>query len=341
MTKRPGVLICGGRRVESTIRVVGRGYEKIGYDVAYLPTRDYDRPSPTSKFSPIENLEDALVGKIRSVGADLVVWVMCKSDYPAGLIPHLRDAVPHTRWGFHSFDDPFAVDTGEFERARDFDFAITCCESSIADYATLGVPAVCLYPPYDEDLQTNATPERDTADMSFIATNLYPPARFAKSLYCRADIVRAVAPLGDLALYGPWEKRYNWGGEFGVPELKGQWRGALRFEQLAAVYKSSRINLNSHVRPDGYLYLNERFTNVLGCGGFMLVDAVAGLESLQDGGEAFVIYRSLEDLQEKVRYFLAHETERRAIADRGLALARGMFSNTLFAERAARYAAAL
>jgi hypothetical protein len=77
--------------------------------------------------------------------------------------------------------------------------------------------------------------------------------------------------------------------------LKSQWRGALRFEQLASVYKASRINLNSHVRPDGLLYINERFTNVLGCGAFMLVDNVAGLSEMREAGEAFDIYDSLED----------------------------------------------
>ncbi len=98
--------------------------------------------------------------------------------------------------------------------------------------------------------------------------------------------------------------------------MKSQWRGALRFEQLASVYKASRINLNSHVRPDGLLYMNERFTNVLGCGAFMLVDNVAGLSEMQEAGEAFDIYDSLEDPGEKVRFFLRNEWERVAVAAR-------------------------
>ncbi len=329
-----GVVICGGRRVESTIAVVGRGFEREGHDVAYLPTRDYSKPSPQAKFSAPDDIEEKLLAAVKSVDAKLIVWLMCKADYTPGLIARMRDRLPGVRWAYHSFDDPFIVDTGEFRVAAEFDFAITCCEGSIADYAGIDTPAICLYPPFDEDMQTNApVKETELCDMSFIATNMYPPARFPRSYRSRADIVRALEPVGKLSLFGPWENRYNWGGEHGAPELKHLWRGALRFEQLAPIYKASRINLNSHVRPDGYLYLNERFTNVLGSGGFMMVDRVNGIEELQADGKAFEIYDDIGDLVEKCRFYLANEEARLKIAAQGLALARQRFSNTIFARR--------
>lgn len=335
-----GVVICGGQRVESTTELVGRGFRKLGYRVAHLPTRDYTRPAPPSVYSAIENIEDRLVEAVRSVDAELVIWIMCKVDYKPGLIPSLRDRLPDVRWAFHSFDDPFTVTNGEFKRSLEFDFAITCCVGSLDDYARIGVPAVCLYPPFDEEQQT-AIPANEAArcDFSFIATNLYPPAKFPRSFFCRADIVRAVDPLGQLAIYGPWDTRYGWGGDYGVPELKEKWRGKLRFHQLAPVYKASRINLNSHVRPDGYLYLNERFTNVLGSGAFMLVDPVNGIDELQPKeGKAFDTYASLDELKEKVAFYLANDTARLAVAARGLELARRRFTNTAFAEEAMRFA---
>jgi glycosyltransferase involved in cell wall biosynthesis len=156
--------------------------------------------------------------------------------------------------------------------------------------------------------------------------------------YSRADLVRAVAPLGSLKIFGPWEKKYGWGGEYGVPELRDKWCKRLKYEELPSAFKSSTINLNSHVCPSGYLYLNERFTTVLGSGGFMLTDRVRGIEELLEEQPGFVVYDDLEDLKDKVRFYLRNDTPRRAITRAGLALAKSRFTNKLFAENLIAFA---
>ncbi|MBY6241528.1 glycosyltransferase [Methylosinus sp. Sm6] len=342
LLKTNGVVICGGRRVESTIAVVGKGFERIGVKAAYVPTRDYSRPSSAAKYSPFPDIEDRILEAVQQVDAKIVVWVMCKRDYEPGLIRRIKEKNGDIKFAFHSFDDPFVIEFGEHLVSSDFDFAITCCEDSIADYAAIGVPAVVLYPPFDEDTHTNAArSDAFDCDMSFIATNMYPPSRFRFSLYCRSDIVRRVAPLGDVKLFGPWDKRLAWGGEFGVPEMRDNWRGALRYEELPSAYKSSRINLNSHVRPDGRLYLNERFSTVLGSGGFLMTDSVNGLLELETECGGFVVYHSLEDLEDKCRFYLSNETERRSVIERGLAYATAHFSNKVFAEKILSFARAI
>ena len=51
--------------------------------------------------------------------------------------------------------------------------------------------------------------------------------------------------------------------------------------------------------------------------GFLITNYQAELYDLFTPGEDLVVYESLEDLVEKVQYYLGHEEERKQIAMRG------------------------
>lgn len=321
--------------------MIGRGFQRVGWSVAYVPSRDYNNTSAGS-FGPYGDIKDRILTAVDGVSAEMLIWVACKQDYPSGLCAELRALRPELRLLYHSYDDPFIIGTDYYKSSSEFDAAVTCCEGSIVDYRELGIPAVCLYPPFDSDIHTKAALDTNAlCDLSFIATNLYPPEQYAHSQFNRADIVRAVRHLGELSLYGPWAKRFGWGGPYGVPELQDRWKGELCFARLAGVYKASRVNLNSHVRPDGSMYLNERFTNVLGSRAFMLVDNVNGLEALERESGGFVIYNDLKDLVSKAEFYLKNDRARAKVADAGLRLAEARFSNSIFAATLIRFVAGL
>ncbi|MEO1291293.1 MAG: glycosyltransferase [Pseudomonadota bacterium] len=239
---------------------------------------------------------------------------------------------------YHTFDDPFEADRTGNPLAADFDYAITCCEGSLQHYARMGTPAICLYPPYDEEIHGNAHPEEEfDCDFSLVATNLYPKSRFPKVLVERSQLARLMVGMGSARFYGPWDKRHGWGGEFGVPDLKSHWHGFLKFDRLAALFVSTKINVNTHVRPDGYRYLNERTCLLLGAGAFMMCDRVAGLEEWSDNERRFVLFSSLDEFVEKARYYLDRPKERAEIAARGQAFAEDRFSSTAFARDLCRF----
>ncbi len=78
--------------------------------------------------------------------------------------------------------------------------------------------------------------------------------------------------------------------------------------QAADCYADSQVTLNVSLNGD----LNLRVFEVLGAGGFLLTDALApesGLELLFKPGEHLDVYRTPEELVEKVRYYLAHPEE--------------------------------
>ena len=56
---------------------------------------------------------------------------------------------------------------------------------------------------------------------------------------------------------------------------------------------------------------------VLGCGGFLITNYQTEIAEYCSPGEDLVIYESMDDLEDKVGYYLAHEDERRKIAETG------------------------
>jgi spore maturation protein CgeB len=81
------------------------------------------------------------------------------------------------------------------------------------------------------------------------------------------------------------------------------------------VFNAARIILNTH-HPQDIHGLNLRTFEAAGCGAFQLVDWKADLERFFEPDREIVAFRSLLELRERARYYLAHSEERRRIAER-------------------------
>lgn len=309
----PRVLVTGGRKLAQAAWCIARGFQRVGCSVVYLASRNKE-----SKCDPLDNVFDVFGDLVRDFQPDVLFWTMCKRDCPEGLIPHLKALRPGLRTVYHSFDDPAAIETDNPQEPAWFEYAVTCCEGSMPWYERQGVKAICLYPPADHDLHGAAAPvEAERCDFSFAATTMYPKDKWPV-LADRAEIARTVAPFGKLRLYGTWgEKRADWGSEHGPQELANCFAGWRQYEQMPAVYASAAINLNSHVRPDGYRYLNERVITCMGSGGFMLCDRVNGIEEMFRPGEEILTWGDRLELEEKARWWLAHPRDRATVAAAG------------------------
>lgn len=82
------------------------------------------------------------------------------------------------------------------------------------------------------------------------------------------------------------------------------------------VFKLSKINLNITLKSiiDG---LPLRIFDIMGAGGFLITNYQRCIEDCFDIGKEIVVYHSLEDLKNKILYYLAHEDERKQIAFNG------------------------
>lgn len=121
-------------------------------------------------------------------------------------------------------------------------------------------------------------------------------------------------------LYGGWLRKRN---RFRA-DLRAHVRGkGLWGDALVRLYHTSKIVLNiSAWDPQEYSGLNLRVFDVPATGAFLLTDYSAELETYYTIGEEIVCFRDIDDLRDKLRYYLTHDNERRAIAARGLARAR-------------------
>lgn len=127
--------------------------------------------------------------------------------------------------------------------------------------------------------------------------------------YFRAEILESLSDL-DLRIWGSVPRFYD------GPLRRFCTGNAVYMRDKAACFTAAKIVINT-LHPMEFGGLNARVFEVAGCGGFQLIthsDAVARHFEPRKEIETF---RDLNELREKVRYYLDHESERRAIAEAG------------------------
>lgn len=94
------------------------------------------------------------------------------------------------------------------------------------------------------------------------------------------------------------------------------WKGFLESEQeLAEVYNSSKINLN--ITTNGKSSLNYRVFEILASGGFLLTDEREDLKEFFEISKQLETYSSIEDLIDKIDFYLKNLNIAQKIAQSG------------------------
>jgi len=139
-----------------------------------------------------------------------------------------------------------------------------------------------------------------SCDVAFVGT-LVPG-----NLYSRR--VAALEALRDFDL-GVWSVH-------DVPaSLRPHLRGSALGETMLRIFSAAKICVNPH--GDFMLHGgNMRLFEAAGVGIFQLAEDLPGVREYFTPGETIVTYQDHDDLREKVAYYLAHEDERQAIAER-------------------------
>jgi hypothetical protein len=84
-------------------------------------------------------------------------------------------------------------------------------------------------------------------------------------------------------------------------------------DDMVNAINSYKIHFNCNISND----INYRTFETCGCKTMLLTNYTPGLEKLFNIGEEIVIYESIDDLDNKVRYYLENENERNKIAEAG------------------------
>jgi len=93
----------------------------------------------------------------------------------------------------------------------------------------------------------------------------------------------------------------------------------------------AKICINSNAK---YKFVNPRVTEVLSCGTFLLTDRTEELEKFgYIDKQHLVMFNDLNDLKEKIYYYLEHEEEREKIAQQGMEFVRTNYTNEKMVRR--------
>lgn len=91
-------------------------------------------------------------------------------------------------------------------------------------------------------------------------------------------------------------------------------------QEMVQIYSRARVVINWPVGND----LNLRVFEAMSCGAMLMTRRSGnGQEILFKDGEHLITVSSIEEAVDRIRYYLSHEAERRAIAEAGYSLVRG------------------
>lgn len=135
----------------------------------------------------------------------------------------------------------------------------------------------------------------------------------------------------NFGLYGNWPYRSwkgrlrDWMSSNSQPRYRHEFaklsRGKITQEEVPLLYSSAKININCTLQDCvDWDVITLRTFEVLACGGFLITDEVPSLKRVC--GEALVVSTGGTDLESQIEYYLSHENERKAVAAKGIEVAK-------------------
>ncbi len=164
-----------------------------------------------------------------------------------------------------------------------------------------------LYVPFSADLNENdqwARPEKYLYEISFIGT-------YDQKLYGeREHILNEIKDLG-LCL---------WGNEAWLnTSLKNYYKGRVRTGDIQNIYRNSKIVINADISREVLgTGVNLRTFEATSAGAMLLNrDDRKDIFNIFEDGKEFISFSGVDDVRQKVEYYLNHEEERLKIAEAG------------------------
>jgi len=208
------------------------------------------------------------------------------------------------------FDHIWTIQRGELHQR------LAAAGHSSFDY----VPTACdpeLHRPYPPD-ETRAY----AAAVSF-AGSAYPNRRQLLAELCQiAFDSEPPVPPGVPPLFRVWGPRFSREPMLAAASAAGL-DGELPHAILARIFAGTAINLNlsSSAAPEAFGVakdlVNPRTFEIAGCGGFQLAESLIPVGEFFEPGREIELFTTLAEARDKIRYYRAHESARRAIAEAG------------------------
>lgn len=202
-------------------------------------------------------------------------------------------------------NDPFQF-RRSITQASIYDYYFTNSKGSLDDYKkgmfknVFYLPVGC-YPP----LHRKLVDSNSKYDICF-AGDWHP---------IREEILSMLAMYFKVSIFGPWKKKLHREAPLMRNIIKN---GFFSPEEMVKIFNRSKIVLNIHTWFGKWNYgINPRLFEANGCGAFQICDYKDEIPKLYEPEKEIVLYKSIEELKEKLSFFLTREKERNDIAEKG------------------------
>lgn len=264
------ITLIGSHHLADGYLGAANALRRLDYEVEFLPATAYKNEFPKSHVKMLNS-------KLKKSDSDAVLWWRSES-LNASELAFVKKACEKP-FILYSWDDPLQWENDEIDKkCASLDMAFSCCKDSLEMYKKNGCKMAFYAPPgFDPEVHYPEEDENYKCDISMVCTNLYEDPNITSYPHInRRDLINAIInfmPDLDFRIYGPEDL----GNKYPL-----NYKGWIRFDESRKVFHNSKINLCTHIRPDGFMYMNERVAQVLGSGGLLMVDKVNGIENILD-----------------------------------------------------------
>ncbi len=292
---------------------IGHALAKAGHKVGYF---DYDkRPFPLNLYpKPLrsENYErkyldavnQSLIRSCRKYNPDFLLVVKGVQLYPE-TIKQIGD-FGVTTVGY--WTDGLLDYENSMVNAAAYNKFLTDSSKALELYQEKGLENAYLLPSAVNTSQFSRAFIRKRYDISFLGTH----SAYRESILSQLEV-------SGLHIFGPgWQKNSSLSGQ-----RKNNTIGDVQYHPGAfgkhtnLVFNQSKINFNIHNWFGKGHAMNLRLYEVPAAGGFLLTDWVEEIDQYFEEDKHIVCWRTVEEMNEKAKFYLINDRARNAIADAG------------------------
>lgn len=265
-------------------------------------------------FTPSSGLH-SLALKQQSLQPDLIL-VMAGLKITGPMLDFIQKS--RVKTAIWMTEDPYYMDW-TVPLISYFDYIFTIDQAALMEYEQLGHPRVCHLPlGTDPDLfHPAAVSEEYRSDICLVGVPYSNRIELIEALLAGTAYRIQLVGRGWSRYYHEWQNNSNRN-----VELVNAWVWP---ETAANYYNGAKIVLNIH-RPSAEKYnrnragiiatsINNRTFDAASCEAFQLTDFRSGLRHQFEEGKQVVSYQDKHDLLQKIHYYMAHDDERKRIAE--------------------------
>lgn len=239
-----------------------------------------------------KGINEEIIDLVRKERPKYVIWTSFYYDIEGATLNKIREEGFIVIGWF--FDDEWRFDGYSKYWIPYLDYCVTNAIEAVPKYKELNAACILAVPVMGSvPVQRDWANVRELYDVSFVGSRFY------------ADREQWINEL-----------KKN---KIDVHAFGDGWGRYLTFEEMLDVFGESKINLNLAKCNDTNrrLQIKARVFEVCLAGGFLLTEYAPGIENFFEIDKEIVCFRNMQEMVDKVIYYLGHDEERRAIARAG------------------------